>query len=160
MTYLGASELTVSIVAITLSKISFGITLLRLTDGWLRLFVLFGITTLTVFAIPVAVIPWVQCKPLAKTFLDLIPGKCINKKPSVIYGMFQAGQLTVLHRCTKGFELISGAVWSAIIDVSFALLPWKILWKLQMRTAEKIGVGVAMSWESCASIRRQDSWLC
>jgi hypothetical protein len=92
MIYYGASELTVSITAITLSKISFGITLLRLTDGWLRYYVWFGIATLAIFATPVAVIPWVQCKPLAKTFLDLIPGTCIDKHPSVVYGRFQAGQ--------------------------------------------------------------------
>jgi hypothetical protein len=42
-------------------------------------------------------------------------------------------------------ELTQSAVWSAIMDISLALLPWQILWKLQMRTAEKIGVGIAMS---------------
>ncbi|KAI4643034.1 hypothetical protein J4E93_007103 [Alternaria ventricosa] len=31
------------------------------------------------------------------------------------------------------------------MDISLALLPWKVLWNLQMRTAEKIGVGLAMS---------------
>ena len=31
------------------------------------------------------------------------------------------------------------------MDFSLALLPWKILWKLQMRTTEKIGVCFAMS---------------
>jgi hypothetical protein len=31
------------------------------------------------------------------------------------------------------------------MDVSLALLPWKIIWNLQMRLAEKIGVGIAMS---------------
>lgn len=41
--------------------------------------------------------------------------------------------------------LTSDAVWSALIDVALALLPWKVLWGLQMRTAEKIGVCVAMS---------------
>ncbi|KAL1642462.1 hypothetical protein SLS61_009676, partial [Didymella pomorum] len=35
--------------------------------------------------------------------------------------------------------------WSALMDVCLALLPWKIIWGLQMRTAEKIGVCVAMS---------------
>ncbi|KAF3032715.1 hypothetical protein E8E12_002246 [Didymella heteroderae] len=36
-------------------------------------------------------------------------------------------------------------VWSALMDVCLALLPWKIIWGLQMRTAEKIGVCIAMS---------------
>lgn len=31
------------------------------------------------------------------------------------------------------------------MDISLALLPWKILWNLQMRTSEKIGVMLAMS---------------
>jgi len=126
MMYIGAAELTIYTIAIALSKISFGLTLLRLTDGWVRLYVYFAISTLAIFAIPATIIPWVQCKPLAKTFVDFIPGECINKQPSVVYGRFQA-------------------VWSALMDFSLAVLPWKILWKLQMRTAEKIGACVAMS---------------
>jgi hypothetical protein len=31
------------------------------------------------------------------------------------------------------------------MDLCLALLPWQILWGLQMRAAEKIGVGIAMS---------------
>jgi hypothetical protein len=92
MTYYGASELSISIFAITLSKISFGITLVRLTSGWYRVYVYFAIITLAIFAVPAAVVPWTQCRPLAKTFLDLIPGTCVNKEPSVIYGRFQASK--------------------------------------------------------------------
>ncbi|KAG9187520.1 hypothetical protein G6011_05391 [Alternaria panax] len=126
ITYYGASALTVSICGIILSKISFGLTLLRLTDGWLRAYVWFAIATLFIFAVPVAVLPWVLCKPITKTFVDILPGTCIDKYPSVQYGRFQA-------------------VWAAIMDISLALLPWKVLWNLQMRFAEKIGVGIAMS---------------
>ncbi|CAI6339848.1 unnamed protein product [Periconia digitata] len=122
----GAAELTIYTVAIAMSKISFGISLLRLTKGWTRYIVCFAITTLAIFAIPATIIPWVQCKPLAKTFVDFLPGKCYNKKPSVKYGQFQA-------------------IWSAMMDLCLALLPWQIIWGLQMRLAEKIGVGVAMS---------------
>jgi hypothetical protein len=31
------------------------------------------------------------------------------------------------------------------MDLSLALMSWKIIWNLQMRFAEKIGIGVAMS---------------
>lgn len=41
--------------------------------------------------------------------------------------------------------LIWYAGWSAIMDISLAMIPWKIVWNLQMRSAEKIGLGVAMS---------------
>ena len=31
------------------------------------------------------------------------------------------------------------------MDLTLAMLPWKVIWKLQMRRAEKIGIAVAMS---------------
>lgn len=31
------------------------------------------------------------------------------------------------------------------MDFLLAMLPWKIIWNLQMRPVEKIGVGTAMS---------------
>lgn len=92
ITYYGASGLTLSIIAITLSKISFGVTLLKLTDGWTRYYVYFAIANLAIFAIPVAIIPWVLCKPITKTFVDIIPGTCVDKTPSVQYARFQAGK--------------------------------------------------------------------
>ncbi|PVH96838.1 hypothetical protein DM02DRAFT_686833 [Periconia macrospinosa] len=122
----GASGLTLSIVAINMSKISFGITLFRLTTGWPRHYICFSIVTLVIFAFPPAIMPWVLCKPIAKAFIDIIPGTCIDRTPSIKFAQFQA-------------------IWSGIIDVSFAFLPWVILWKLDMRIPEKIGVGVAMS---------------
>ncbi|KAA8626360.1 hypothetical protein PtrV1_02040 [Pyrenophora tritici-repentis] len=82
ITYYGASGLTVSIFAIILSKISFGLTLLRLTEGWLKAWVWFAIATLFIFAVPVAIIPWVLCKPITKTFVDILPGECVDKHPS------------------------------------------------------------------------------
>lgn len=35
--------------------------------------------------------------------------------------------------------------YSAIVDFCLALLPWKILWTLQMKRHEKIGAAVGMS---------------
>lgn len=92
ITYLGASALTTSIVAINASKISFAVTLIPLTSGIYRAFNWFAITTLILFAIPVAVLPWVQCRPLSKTFVDFLPGECIDKSISLNFGIFQAGK--------------------------------------------------------------------
>ena len=38
-----------------------------------------------------------------------------------------------------------GTAYSAAMDLALALLPWTLVWKLQMKPAEKIGVAVAMS---------------
>lgn len=91
--YYGAAGLSLSIVATALSKISFGVTLLRLTDDWPRRYVYFAMTTLAIFAIPATIMPWVQCKPVAKTFVDILPGMCINKGPTIRYARFQASRL-------------------------------------------------------------------
>ncbi|KAJ4384920.1 hypothetical protein N0V86_000524 [Didymella sp. IMI 355093] len=93
--YYGASGLAVSICAITLSKISFGVTLLRLTEKWPRMWVYFAMASLAVCAIPLTVMPFVQCTPIAKTFVDLLPGKCINKNPSIYYARFQGGKFMI-----------------------------------------------------------------
>lgn len=64
--------------------------------------------------------------------------------PSVNYARFQASKISILIPCTTS-EVLMNPVWAALMDISLALLPWKVLWGLQMRTAEKIGVCLAMS---------------
>ena len=44
------------------------------------------------------------------------------------------------------------AVYSGIGDLTFAIIPWWILRKVQIRPAEKIGVAVAMSMGVFAAI--------
>jgi len=45
----------------------------------------------------------------------------------------------------RGAFLISVKAYSGLMDMILALLPWKVVWSLQMKTREKIGVGLAMS---------------
>ncbi len=35
--------------------------------------------------------------------------------------------------------------YSGIMDFVLALLPWKVIWKLQMKRKEKVGIALAMS---------------
>lgn len=117
---------TVAILAQNLSKMSFGVTLLKLIPGRWRYVCWFAIISLTMIAIPLAVIPWVQCIPFEKGFDNRIPGRCMDKSIPIGYGMF-------------------AATWAAIMDFALALMPWVLLWNVQMRMKEKIGVAIAMS---------------
>jgi hypothetical protein len=117
---------SLSCFASTFSKISFGITLLRLTSGLLRTFVWFCIITLFFIMIPSATLAWVQCAPIAKSWNPLIEGTCWDPGVSIRYGIFNAA-------------------WCAGADIALAMVPWKIIWGLQLKTKEKIGVGIAMS---------------
>lgn len=122
-TSIGAS---VSCFASTFSKISFGVTLLRLTTGPIRWFVWFCVVSLFLIMLPSAFNTWIQCTPTAKAWNSTLEGKCWDPKITVTYGIFNAA-------------------WCAVADFALALLPWTLIWGLQMRTREKIGVGIAMS---------------
>ena len=117
---------SVSCLASTASKISFGATLLRLTFDWSRWFVWFAIATLFLVMIPSALNPWVQCTPTHKAWNSAVPGRCMDTALAVRYGIFNAA-------------------WCAAMEFALALLPWKQIARLQMRTQERIGVAVALS---------------
>ncbi|KAF2624047.1 hypothetical protein BU25DRAFT_442273 [Macroventuria anomochaeta] len=129
-TSIGAS---VSCFASTFSKISFGLTLLRLTTGPIKWSVWFCVVTLFLFMLPSAFITWIQCTPTAKAWNSTIEGHCWDAVITVNYGIFNAA-------------------WCAAADFYLALLPWTLIWGLQMRTREKIGVGIAMSMGILAGV--------
>jgi hypothetical protein len=76
--------------------------------------------------LPSAMLTWLQCTPSAKAWNSTLEGTCWDPSIVVNYGIFNAA-------------------WCAWIDFALALLPWKIIWHLQLRLREKIGVGIAMS---------------
>lgn len=117
---------TISCFASTLSKISFGVTLLRLTTGPARAFVWFCVATLFAVMLPSAFVAYAQCRPMAKAWNAALEGTCVDAHKLIAYGIFNAA-------------------WCAAADFALALMPWGILRGLQMRTREKLGVGIAMS---------------
>ena len=120
---IGAS---VSCFASTFSKISFGVTLLRLTEGPMRWITWFCIVTLFMVMLPSASLTWFACTPVEKVWNTTIEGKCWDTNVVVYYGIFNAA-------------------WCVVADFALALMPWSLIWGLQMRLQEKIGVGIAMS---------------
>ncbi|KAK3372343.1 putative integral membrane protein [Podospora didyma] len=115
-----------SVIAVDLSKTSFAITLLRLTDGKLRWLVWFIIVVLNLTQMMSAVFFWASCDPPAKIWNPMLEGTCWPASFSIISGLV-AGVLSVL------------------ADFSLALLPWRLLLRFHMYRREKIGVAIAMS---------------
>lgn len=76
--------------------------------------------------IPSSLSTWVECSPPEKAWNSMVEGHCRDPSITVRYGIFNAA-------------------WCAWVDFALALLPWKLIWNLQLRTREKIGVGIAMS---------------
>ncbi|EXF72978.1 hypothetical protein CFIO01_04684 [Colletotrichum fioriniae PJ7] len=118
---------TISITSAVWSKTSFATTLLRIEEkGWTRNLIWGAIISMNVLMGLNAMAAWVQCTPIEKYWLPQTPGKCWSPKVAAYYGVFAAG-------------------YSALMDILLAMLPWKLIWGLQMKMKEKIGVGIAMS---------------
>ncbi|KAK0717511.1 hypothetical protein B0T26DRAFT_710099 [Lasiosphaeria miniovina] len=117
---------TFSILAAMWSKTSFAVTLLRLVQGRTKAFVWFIIATVNILMGLNAIFLWVRCSPVQKTWNPYVPGTCWDPQVYPIFGMFAAG-------------------YSAAMDFVLALLPWTVIWNLQMKRREKVGVALAMS---------------
>ncbi|KAK3328721.1 hypothetical protein B0H66DRAFT_578817 [Apodospora peruviana] len=122
-----------SVTAAIWSKTSFAFTLLRLTDGWIKVFIWFIIVSMNIAMGLSALFPWVTCTPVQMAWDLTVTGTCWNPSVLVNYNIFSAA-------------------YSAAMDITLALLPWKIIWQLQMRQKERIGVAVAMSMGIFAGI--------
>ncbi|KAF2280142.1 uncharacterized protein EI97DRAFT_429900, partial [Westerdykella ornata] len=71
-----SSRATFTLISIGWSKTAFAVALLRLTTGLTRSSVWFIIISLNITTIISALVPWIQCAPLAKTWDPAIPGTC------------------------------------------------------------------------------------
>ena len=81
-----------SVLAVALSKTSFALTLLRLTDGWMKWFIIALIVLLnTTHLVSVATF-WLSCNPPAKTYNYLLPGECWPTSVTVNYSFFVGGK--------------------------------------------------------------------
>ncbi|TDZ61815.1 hypothetical protein CTRI78_v004060 [Colletotrichum trifolii] len=113
-------------VALGLTKTSFGLTLLRLMPGgWEAKLVWAVIITMNLqFAIHL-VATW-QAICGSKDAGHIGGSNCWGLNQSVAFSIFSA-------------------LYSAICDFILALLPWKMIFNLQMKKSERIGIAVALS---------------
>ncbi|KAI0438217.1 hypothetical protein F4803DRAFT_535784 [Xylaria telfairii] len=115
-----------SILAAAVSKTSFALTLLRISNGWVKCAVWFAILTINVVMGLSIIFNWVQCTPVEKNFNLFIPGTCWPRATLIGYNAFVAA-------------------YSGVMDILLALLPWKIIWNMNMSKKERFGAMCAMS---------------
>jgi len=115
-----------TILATCWSKTSFAITLLRISDGSMRYFIWFIIIAVNLVLGSNGVIHWIQCWPVQKTWHYYMEGSCF---PADIVKDYNTAV----------------AVFSGVMDIVLALLPWKIIWSITINRRERLGALVAMS---------------
>ncbi|KAI0408372.1 hypothetical protein F4802DRAFT_409759 [Xylaria palmicola] len=115
-----------SILAAALSKSSFALTLLRISNGWVRYVVWFAMITINIVMSLSIIFNFVQCTPVEKNFNVFIPGSCWPRRTLSGYNIFVAA-------------------YSGVMDILLALLPWKVIWNMDMSRKERFGAICAMS---------------
>lgn len=81
-----------TILGTSWSKTSFGITLLRISSGWLKWFVWFIIISVNLVLSASAILLWVQCLPVEKLFDELAEGTCFSRHIIEDYQTFCSGK--------------------------------------------------------------------
>lgn len=149
--FLGNINGTFSIFAAAWSKTSFALTLLRVMAGdkWARYFLWFAMITMNILMLNNALFQWIRCDPISKTWNPMEPGTCWPAGVQSRYGIVAGGKAGIPTKRMLWLYRIrtdcSKKGYSALIDFILAFLPWKLVWSLQMKTKEKLGVAVAMS---------------
>lgn len=116
-----------SLLGAAWSKTSFALTLLRITDSYVRTAIWIIIGTLNLALTVNAILPFARCVPVARGWTRLVEGSCwFSLDVGVSYSVF-------------------AGVYSAAMDILLALIPWAIILHLHMKTKEKIGVALCMS---------------
>jgi len=148
----GMCATTLAIVSQSWSKTSFAITLLRITDGKIKLFLWIAIIAMNVLFGLGSLFFWIPCMPLKKAWQPLTRGTCWDPWFNVVFGIVVSG--TWLRSASgrrlgepesKSWKLTRGAAFAGIMDIVFALIPWKILLPLRLNRKEKWGCVIAMS---------------
>ncbi|KAB5582247.1 hypothetical protein GE09DRAFT_262041 [Coniochaeta sp. 2T2.1] len=125
---------TLTMTAAAWAKTGFGVTLLRFTEGWMKWTVWFLLVTMNLVVAANAIMNWVGCHPVEKSWRPDVAGYCAD---------------TLHARMT--LDNVSGG-YAAACDFVLSLLPWPLIWHVQMRPYEKLGIGVAMSCGILAGI--------
>jgi hypothetical protein len=91
MTTLGITSSVFVVAAISWSKTSFGITLLRISHGWIKMIVWFIIISMNILFALSPILHFASCTPLRKVWNPLVPGTCWDLKVGVYYDIFVSG---------------------------------------------------------------------
>ncbi|CAG9987940.1 unnamed protein product [Clonostachys byssicola] len=121
-----------SVVATSVSKTSFALTLCRLSsDVYLQGILVFIIVSVNVLMNAIWVAALAMCAPTESVTNSKIPGECWSSP--------------VLFKLS-----LASSFYSAVLDFILAILPWVILKDMTLSTRERLGVCLAMSLAALA----------
>ena len=128
------------VTGILVARISITVLLIRLfpTKELLRRF-LIVITVINTVSTVIPVTLIFACTPVQRQWDESLPGHCVSPHLQAAFAITKAGILLFLSRSRNFINDKLGL--SAITDLSTALWPIAIIWKLHMRLRDKAALG-------------------
>lgn len=137
---------TMAVMSCTLGKTSFAVTLLRIVvQRWARWLLWFIIITMNIVNVLTAIFVFVQCEDPRNLWDKDIPSKCWHVDVFTHFSLFVGCKFVSPSLFTLMLTNIASTAYSGLQDFVLALLPWVIIWGLQMSTKERIAIGICMS---------------
>lgn len=139
---------SLAIMACTLGKTSFAVTLLRIVvQPWAKWILWFIIITMNIVNVLAAIFVFVQCKDPRNLWDKNIHSECWPVDVFTNFSLFVGCKLALLYSpMSFSFSMLTTwTAYSGLQDFVLALLPWKIVWGLQMSMKERIAIGFCMS---------------
>ncbi|KAI5923811.1 hypothetical protein F4810DRAFT_194831 [Camillea tinctor] len=112
--------------ALTLTKTSWAMTLLRLTERWQKWVCWFAIATLLAIGIATSFQSFSSSCGSPTEGKWTLPGGCWSLQADLGLSIFAGG-------------------YNALMEILLAFLPWRLIWNLHLARAEKVGICISMS---------------
>jgi hypothetical protein len=96
-----AVRATFTVTAIAWTKTAFALTMLRLTDGWIKRALWFIIITMNAALGITALFFWIPCTPVQKSWTPTMQGTCWDPAVVLYYNIFSGGKLSSFSSPTK-----------------------------------------------------------
>lgn len=141
----GNISLTLTVTALSWSKTSFAVTLLRVTTSWSKKLVWFIIASMTVLFFWTALVHWVYCSSIAKAWNPFLEGTCWDYALVVDFDIQGCGKIAAHSLAGSSLGLTKYPAYSAAMDFALSSLAWYTVKDLRMRTCERVGVIVFTS---------------
>ena len=128
-----------AVMACTLGKTAFAVTLLRiLTQRWIIYTIWFIIITMNLVNVLTCFFVFLQCKKPEHLWNPAVSSKCWPTHVFTDYSLFVGCKY---HPVNSTIVLLTPLIaYSGAQDFVLALIPWFVLPKLQMRKKEKFGI--------------------
>lgn len=130
--------------AVATSKLGVGLFQLRIVETqWVRWLIGFLVAVMTIGCAFEAVVDFLQCIPPDHIWNPMISADCWMSLPQYVsFSQFLAGKSMLFQDNAS----LTWSAWTVVCDFAFAVIPWVVIWPLNMARSRRAWICSSMSW--------------